>query len=414
MGNQGCKDGYQIKILAYLKENTNSKNKASIKKIRDAIYQEQNGYDPLEKERDKIFEREKGEKNTDLDDYKKKKKMYDRSTFRTIKENVVKLYQEGLIVVEDSNETGYVKKNCKECIYYKQPISVERFPLLIENTIGMANIRDEEKYGMIKEIVESVGKGNAKKYWMYIERTSPEYAVIKRSVTGELKKRTEKVFEGDRVRRAKSCDWVSLGDNLQNLFKAMDEMSGEFCHKISFKLINYNSDGKREPINNGYRYVISPYFFDYSNGKIWLVGNKEEYDNLSIYPIEQMEDIQICPDKLRKIEELQQGYLWNDRTKLEYSQQHQGGTYSDAEAIVIRVKKCDPRAYTKVYNTFDDGFYYLGGETEEYDRILVYRTRYFIVKWAIDNYELVEIETSSVRKEIEDRILALKKIYNLV
>lgn len=236
MGNQGCKDGYQIKILAYLKENTNSKNKASIKKIRDAIYQEQNGYDPLEKERDKIFEREKGEKNTDLDDYKKKKKMYDRSTFRTIKENVVKLYQEGLIVVEDSNETGYVKKNCKECIYYKQPISVERFPLLIENTIGMANIRDEEKYGMIKEIVESVGKGNAKKYWMHIERTSPEYAVIKRSVTGELKKRTEKVFEGDRVRRAKSCDWVSLGDNLQNLFKAMDEMSGEFCHKISFKI----------------------------------------------------------------------------------------------------------------------------------------------------------------------------------
>ena len=52
MSNQGCKDGYKTKILAYLKENTNSKNKASILKIRDAIYQEENGYDPLEKERE--------------------------------------------------------------------------------------------------------------------------------------------------------------------------------------------------------------------------------------------------------------------------------------------------------------------------------------------------------------------------
>lgn len=32
MSNQGCKDGYKTKILAYLKENTNSKNKASILK----------------------------------------------------------------------------------------------------------------------------------------------------------------------------------------------------------------------------------------------------------------------------------------------------------------------------------------------------------------------------------------------
>ena len=61
MSNQGCKDGYKTKILAYLKENTNSKNKASILKIRDAIYQEENGYDPLEKEREKIFDKNEEE-----------------------------------------------------------------------------------------------------------------------------------------------------------------------------------------------------------------------------------------------------------------------------------------------------------------------------------------------------------------
>ena len=191
----------------------------------------------------------------------------------------------------------------------------------------------------------------------------------------------------------------------------MNEMSGEFCHKISFQLINYNAEGKRETISNGYEYVISPYFFNYSNGKIWLVGNKEKYDNLSNYPIELMENIQILAEKPRKMEDLPQGYLWEDRTKTEYPQQHQGGTYGDAIHIVIRVKKTDSRAYTRIYNTFNDEFYHLSGETEEYDRILVYKTSYFIVGWAIENYELVEIETPSVRKEIEERISALKRIY---
>lgn len=175
MSNQGCKDGYKTKILAYLKENTNSKNKASILKIRDAIYQEENGYDPLEKEREKIFDKNE-EENPASKEYDGKKKNHDTSSFRTIKKNVRALYEEGLIEVEDSEEPGYVRENKKECIYYKQTISAERFPLLVEQIIGMSNIRQDEKDEIINEILDSVGKANVKKYWMYIERTSPEYS----------------------------------------------------------------------------------------------------------------------------------------------------------------------------------------------------------------------------------------------
>ena len=39
-----------------------------------------------------------------------------------------------------------------------------------------------------------------------------------------------------------SYDRKDLADNLQKLFDAMNEMSGEFCHKISFQLINYNAE----------------------------------------------------------------------------------------------------------------------------------------------------------------------------
>ena len=161
MSNQGCKDGYKTKILAYLKENTNSKNKASILKTRDAIYQEENGYDPLEKEREKIFDKNE-EENPASKEYDGKKKNHDTSSFRTIKKNVRALYEEGLIEVEDSEEPGYVRENKKECIYYKQTISAERFPLLVEQIIGMSNIRQDEKDEIINEILDSVGKANVK------------------------------------------------------------------------------------------------------------------------------------------------------------------------------------------------------------------------------------------------------------
>lgn len=84
MSNQGCKDGYKTKILAYLKENTNSKNKASILKIRDAIYQEENGYDPLEKEREKIFDKNE-EENPASKEYDEKRKIMIRVLFEQLK-----------------------------------------------------------------------------------------------------------------------------------------------------------------------------------------------------------------------------------------------------------------------------------------------------------------------------------------
>ena len=384
VSNQGKNDGYRTKILAYLKENSSFSNKASIQKIRDALYQEK-----------------------DL----KAKENSESASIKTVKKNVEKLYDDGLIFIENSNKSGWVSKSKEECIYYKQPISAEHLPLLIEQVIGMTSIRPEEKYKIIDELVESVGKENAKKYWRYIDHTSPEYEVLKKTVNGELKRTLSKKVDEEVGKLAKPCNWVSLSENLQTLFKALDEKTGEFCCKISFKLTNYNAEGERELICDGYEYIISPYFFNYSNGKIWLVGNKEKYDNLSIYPIELMCDIQKLSEKPRERKELSAQGFWSERTERDFLEEHQGATYGDTIPIVLRVKKKDERSYTRIYNTFDNGFYHLDGGTEEYDRILVHRTAYFIANWAIQNYEFVEVETDSVRKIMKEIIRELKKMY---
>ncbi len=71
--------------------------------------------------------------------------------------------------------------------------------------------------------------------------------------------------------------------------------------------------------------------------------------------------------------------------KYRYVAEHQGGSYGSVEPIILRVRKT-PNAYTVMYHTFDDEFYFLKGGTKEYDRVLVYRTAYFICKLGDDEF----------------------------
>ena len=50
-------------------------------------------------------------------------------------------------------------------------------------------------------------------------------------------------------------------------------------------------------------------------------------------------------------------------------------------------------------------------EEESYDRILVIKSSYFIVKWAIENIGDIEVETETIREKIRNEIERLHKIY---
>ena len=50
-------------------------------------------------------------------------------------------------------------------------------------------------------------------------------------------------------------------------------------------------------------------------------------------------------------------------------------------------------------------------EEETYDRILVIKSSYFIVKWAIENIRDIEVETETIRDRIRNEIESLDKIY---
>lgn len=96
--------------------------------------------------------------------------------------------------------------------------------------------------------------------------------------------------------------------------------------------------------------------------------------------------------------------------KYRYVAEHQGGSYGSVEPIILRVRKT-PNAYTVMYHTFDDEFYFMKGGTEEYDRVLVYRTAYFMANWAMMNSRDVIVETPAVQDLIRNKMKELEGLY---
>lgn len=392
----GIKDSVKLKILQELMQNTNKERPTSIWKLRAAVYRD------CEKEWNTL-------KNNS--DKSSKKNMRD-SQIKTVKKDVFELEEAGLIKIMDIDENGNID-NKKEVIYYNHPLSQEKLPFLIEHTFTMTATL-KEKREIIDDLLRCAGAGNLKKYCCYLEHFSPEYRLEKDE---DAEKEKENKYpqnpqvEGEKIiGRAEACCYVNLHENIYRIFEALSSSTGQFVRKISFKLVQYNDKGKVEYVNGGKVYKISPYFISSLNGKLWLVGNHEPYNNLSHYPIERMDNIKILEKGYRKISELKKRGVLTD--KYCYTTEHQGGSYGDVEPIILRVQKT-PNAYTVMYRTFDNEFYFLEGGTEEYDRVLVFRTAYFIVNWAMMNSRDVIVETPAIQEMIRDKVKELAGLYSV-
>mgnify|MGYP000553163618 CR=1 FL=1 len=61
----------------------------------------------------------------------------------------------------------------------------------------------------------------------------------------------------------------------------------------------------------------------------------------------------------------------------------------------------------------DNEFYFLEGGTEEYDRVLVFRTAYFIANWAMMNSQDVIVETPAIQEMIRNKVKELAGLYSV-
>lgn len=79
--------------------------------------------------------------------------------------------------------------------------------------------------------------------------------------------------------------------------------------KISFSYLQYGIDFKLHP-KRSIRYVVSPYQMISNKGKYYLVGNYDEYDDISHYRLDRITDVEILKENrkpMKKIKGLENG-----------------------------------------------------------------------------------------------------------
>lgn len=76
--------------------------------------------------------------------------------------------------------------------------------------------------------------------------------------------------------------------------------------RVSFQYISYDKEGKRILRNDGYRYIVSPYYLINNFGRYYLLCNyREKYRPLQIFRIDMMVNIEVKEDwPIKKMESL--------------------------------------------------------------------------------------------------------------
>ena len=94
-------------------------------------------------------------------------------------------------------------------------------------------------------------------------------------------------------------------DNKQLMY-ALDTVNDAIAEKkkISFAYNTYGTDFRLHPRRDGMRYVVNPYQMVANNGKYYLIGNYDKYDNVSHYRLDKMTDVQILDEKVKPQKEI--------------------------------------------------------------------------------------------------------------
>lgn len=94
-------------------------------------------------------------------------------------------------------------------------------------------------------------------------------------------------------------------DNKQLMY-ALDTVNDAIAEKkkISFVYNTYGTDFKLHPRRDGMRYIVNPYQMVANNGKFYLIGNYDKYDNVSHYRLDKMTEVQILDEKVKPQKEI--------------------------------------------------------------------------------------------------------------
>lgn len=125
-----------------------------------------------------------------------------------------------------------------------------------------------------------------------------------RDLIEKLRAKGNKYFPA-KVTHISNLPEMHHADNKQLMY-AIDTVNDAIAEKkkISFVYNTYGTDFKLHARRDGMRYIVNPYQMVANNGKFYLIGNYDKYDNVSHYRLDKMTEVQILDEKVKPQKEI--------------------------------------------------------------------------------------------------------------
>ncbi len=280
---------------------------------------------------------------------------------RAVKNNIVKLQEMGYKI---SYKKGYYLK--------EREFTDAELRMLIDGVFTSGAITDKEAHELVKKL----------------EKFSNKY----------FKAHVSHIHSASSGRNAEN-------QNTMTSIAAIDTAISK-GKKIEFSYLQYGMDFKLHP-KRTIRYVVSPYQMINSKGKYYLIGNYDEYDDISHYRLDRITDVVILKENRKLIKSIKG--LENGFNISEYISEHVYMYSGDSERFKLRTSE---NMMDALIDAFGKDFRVEFGEGDDIIVRLKCNTNAFFY-WAMQYGSSIEVlEPESMRERIRQASLEVYKKYN--
>lgn len=279
---------------------------------------------------------------------------------RTVKNNIDKLREMGYKIV---SEKGYYLE--------EREFTDAELRLLIDGVFTSGAITDKEAHELVKKL----------------EKFSNRY----------FKSHVSHIHSTSSGRNAENQDTMT---SIATVDTAISKGK-----KIEFSYLQYGVDFKLHP-KRTIRYIVSPYQMVNSKGKYYLIGNYDEYDDISHYRLDRITDVVILKENrkpLKSIKGLEKGFNIS-----EYISEHVYMYSGESERFKLRTSE---NMMDALIDGFGKNFRVTFGEDDDIIVILKCNQSAFFY-WAMQYGSNIEVlEPESMRERIKQASLDVYKKY---
>lgn len=213
-----------------------------------------------------------------------------------------------------------------------------------------------------------------------------------------FKKQVRHISNLDRMNHVKTAE---LFYNIEILSEAIDKK----C-KVSFFYCKKDKNLESKPTSKR-PHIVNPYQIVVANGKYYLIGNVDKYDNVTHFRVERISKIKLVEEPRK--DEKKVSELKNGLNLPEHMMEHIYMFSGESDNILLKVKE---ERIDDVLDWIGDNVTIRDAEEKEYVYVRFKANHSAMKYWAIQFGEVVEvIEPAHLREEVANTLDTIMKKY---